>query len=112
MKLKIIVAGSGNVSAATRSNGWDVVDRVEQLGDHRRGCAAPSAATRRGVNARTVGFRSRRCAGSSRLTIDGCGLWPPSSRIFCASGTRGTSGSCAFAAEYVALSRKTCSISA
>ena len=66
-------------------------------------------ATRLGVNARAVGERRRVCAGGSRLTIDGCGLCPPASRICVTSGTSCTRGSCADAAEYVSSSRKTSS---
>lgn len=98
MNVKTIVAGSGNVSAGTRSNG-------------RAGSTASSSAstvswirgriasTRRGVKARAAGRRSRVCSGGSRLTMLGCGLWPPASRISRASGTSCTSGSCAVAAE-------------
>ena len=57
------------------------------------------AATRRGVNARDAGRRRRVWAGGSSETIEGCGRWPPSARIFRASGTSGTSGSWAVAAE-------------
>ena len=67
------------------------------------------AVTRFMLNARAAGLRSRACSGSSRLTMVGWGLWPPASRIRCASGTIGTSGAWATAAEYVAGSRNTCS---
>ena len=57
------------------------------------------AVTRFMLNARAAGLRSRACAGSSRLDMDGWGLWPPASRICWASGASGTSGSWAAAAE-------------
>ena len=68
--------------------------------------------TRRGVNARAAGLRSRPCAGGSRLTIDGCGLCPPSSSVLPTSGASAISGSCAFAALKVSGSRNTRSTSA
>ena len=70
------------------------------------------AVTRFMLNARAAGLRSLACSGSSRLTIDGWGLWPPASKIRCASGTTGTSGAWATAAEYAAGSRNTASMSA
>ena len=57
------------------------------------------AVTRFMLNARAAGLRSLACSGSSRLTMLGWGLWPPASRICWASGTRGTSGAWAAAAE-------------
>ena len=98
MNEKIILAGSGNVSAGTRSKGapGSTASSSSSTVARMRGSIA---ATRRGVNARDVGPRRRRCAGSSRLTIEGCGRCPPSARIFSASGTSATSGSWAAAAE-------------
>ncbi len=93
-----MLAGSGKAREATRSNSG-------------RPTTASSSAlvvvsmagiivvTRFTLNARAAGMRSRACAGSSRLTIEGCGLCPPASRICCASGTSGTSGAWAAAAE-------------
>ena len=98
MKEKMIDAGSGNVSAGTRSNGA-VGSTASSSASTVARTRGSIAATRRGVNARDAGRRSRVCSGWSRLTIDGCGRWPPSARIRSASGTRPTSGSCAAAAE-------------
>ena len=106
-----MLAGSGKASAATRSN-----SAAGPTASSSRAVVASMtgtrALTRFMLNARAAGLRSRACSGSSRLTIDGCGRWPPASRIRWASGTTGTSGACATAAEYVAGSRKTCSMSA
>ncbi len=57
------------------------------------------AVTRFMLKARAAGLRSLACSGSSRLTMLGWGLWPPASRICCASGTTGTSGAWVTAAE-------------
>ena len=111
MKLKMIVAGSGNVSAGTMSNGCVASTASSSSASVARTRGSISA-TRRGVNARDAGRRRRVWAGGSRLTIDGCGLCPPASRISAASGTSGTSGICAAAAEYVVGSWKTASMSA
>ncbi len=111
MNEKTMLAGSGNVSAETRSNG-----RASSTASSSSSTVAwmrsSIALTRRGVNAREAGRRRRVCAGGSSETIDGCGRCPPSARIFSASGSSLTSGSCAVAAEYVSGSRKTCSTSA
>jgi hypothetical protein len=98
MKLKMTVAGSGNVSAPTMSKGCagSTASRSSASVARTRGSIS---ATRRGVNARDAGRRRRVCAGGSRLTIDGCGLWPPASRISAAFGCSGTSGICAAPAE-------------
>jgi hypothetical protein len=111
MKLNITVAGSGNVSAGTRSKGSDasVASRHSASVARMRGSIS---CTRRGVNARAAGLRNRPCSGGSRLTIDGCGLCPPSSRMRPASGVSLTSGNCATAAENVSGCRNTCSTSA
>ena len=104
-------AGSGNASAATRSNS----SRPATASSSRAVVASIAgiiAWIRVMLNARAAGLRSRACAGSSRLTIDGCGRCPPASRISAASGTSGTRGACAAAAENVAGSRNTCSMSA
>jgi hypothetical protein len=111
MKLKIIVAGSGKVSASTRSKGAEGSTASRSCFRVARTRGSMSA-TRRGVNAREAGRRRRVCAGGSRLTIEGCGLCPPASRISAASAPSGASGTCAAAAEYVAGSRSTASTSA
>ncbi len=98
MKRKIMVSGSGWVSPPTRSTG-PVMSSASRSSRTVSRMSGSMTATRRGVNAREAGPRSRVCAGGSRLTIEGCGLWPPSSRIRVASGTTCTSGSCAGAAE-------------
>ena len=87
------------------------VDRVEELGGRLPDAGlelrdAASASSAPGGRAKPRG------AGGSRLTIDGCGLCPPSNRIRRASGTSGTSGSWAGAAEKEPGSRKTASTSA
>jgi hypothetical protein len=93
-----MLAGSGKASAPTRSNSGRPATASSSA------VAVASMAgiivvTRFTLNARAAGLRSRACAGSSRLTIDGCGLCPPASMICCASGTSGTSGAWATAAE-------------
>ena len=104
------VAGSGKVSVATRSNGADASIPASTSSRIARTRGSISA-TRRALNARAVGRRRRVCSGGSRLTIDGCGVWPPSSRIRRAWSSSATSGSCAAAAEKVAGSAKTASMS-
>ena len=98
MNENTIVAGSGNVSADTRSNG-----RVSSTASSSSSTVAwirsSIAATRRGVNAFDAGRRRRVCAGGSSETIEGCGRCPPSARILSASGSSLISGSCAVAAE-------------
>ena len=110
MSEKTIVAGSGKVSVATRSNGapastssssWATVVRTVSV----------IPATRRGVNARAVWRRTRVWSGGSRLTIDGAGRWPPPSRTSPASALSAASGSCAAPAENVSWSRKIASMS-
>ncbi len=98
MNENTIVAGSGNVSAETRSNGA-LGSTASSSSSTVAWMRSRIASTRRGVNARAAGRRNRVCSGGSRLTIEGCGLWPPASRISRASGTSCTSGSCAAAAE-------------
>ena len=98
MNEKMIVAGSGKVSAGTRSNGA-LASTASSSSSSVPRMRGSIAATRRGVNARDAGRRSRVCSGGSRLTIDGCGRWPPSARMRSASGTSATSGSWAVAAE-------------
>ena len=93
-----MLAGSGKASAATRSNSvWPATASSS------RAVVASMvgiiAVTRFMLNARAAGLRSLACSGSSRLTMDGWGLWPPASRICCASGTIGASGAWATAAE-------------
>ncbi len=111
MRLKTIVAGSGKVSEATRSNG-----SAGSIASSRSLTVArivPSIeATRRGVKARAVWRRTRVCSGGSRLTIDGAGRWPPPSSSSPASLLNAASGSCAAAAEKVSWSRKIASMSA
>src|SRR2546425_1042145 len=85
-KLKMIVAGSGNVSEETRSNGANGSTASKSRSTVAR-IRGSISATRRGVNARAVGERRRVCAGGSRLTIDGCGWCPPADKICAASGT-------------------------
>ncbi len=93
-----MLAGSGNASAATRSNSVSPATASSS-----RAVVASMvgimAVTRFMLNARAAGLRSLACSGSSRLTIDGWGLWPPASRICWASGTIGASGAWATAAE-------------
>ena len=98
MNEKTIVAGSGKVSVETRSNGA-LSSTASSSSSTVARMRSSIAATRRGVNAREAGRRRRVCAGGSSETIEGCGRWPPSARIFSASGTSGTIGSCAVAAE-------------
>ena len=93
-----MVAGSGNVSAETRSNGC-VSSTASSSSSTVAWMRGSIAATRRGVNAFEAGRRSRVCAGGSSETIDGCGRCPPSARILSASGSSLISGSCAVAAE-------------
>jgi hypothetical protein len=98
MKEKTIVAGSGNVSVETRSNGA-LSSTASSSSSTVARMRSSIAATRRGVNARDAGRRRRVWAGGSSETIEGWGRWPPSARTFSASGTSGTIGSCAVAAE-------------
>jgi hypothetical protein len=93
-----MLAGSGKASAATRSNSGRpaTASSSRAVVDSMVGTIA---VTRFMLNARAVGLRSRACSGSSKLTIDGCGLWPAPSRIFWASGVIGPSGAWATAAE-------------
>ena len=111
MKLNMIRIGSGNASASMRSNGCDGSTASSSSAAVARMRGSISV-TRRGVKARAAGLRSRPWAGGSRLTIDGCGLWPPSSSVFPTSGGSWMSGSCAFAALNVSGSRNTRSMSA
>ena len=80
MKRKIIVCGSGSVRRATMSKGSvaSITSRSSAAVSRMRGS---NSATRFGVRARPAGERSLVWAGGSRLTIDGCGLCPPSNRI-------------------------------
>ena len=93
-----MLAGNGKASAATRSN-----SASPATASSRRAVVASivgtMAVTRFMLNARAVGLRSRACSGSSRLTMDGWGLWPAPSRIFWACSVIGPSGAWATAAE-------------
>ena len=93
-----MLAGSGKASAATRSNSGSSLTASSSRAAV-ASMAGIMAVTRFMLNARAAGLRSRACAGSSRLAIDGWGWWPPASRICWASGTSGTSGAWAAAAE-------------
>jgi hypothetical protein len=105
----IVPVGSGRASAATRSNS-SASPTASSSSPAAARMPSASSAIRLEVNARLVGRRSRACAGSSRLTIEGC--WPPSARIAAASGCSGASGCWAIADEKVAESRSTRSTSA
>ena len=93
-----MLAGSGNASAATRSNSAASPTSLSSRAAV-ASMAGIMAVTRFMLNARAAGLRSLACSGSSRLTMLGCGLCPPASRICCASGTIGVSGAWATAAE-------------
>jgi hypothetical protein len=98
MRVKTIVAGSGKVSVATRSKGSAGSTASSRPLTVARIVPAIEA-TRRGVKARAVWWRTRVCSGRSRLTIDGAGRWPPPSSSSPASVLNAASGSCAAAAE-------------
>src|SRR3954465_13048777 len=68
MKLKMTVAGSGNVSVLTRSNGSAGSTASSSSVSVARTRGSISA-TRRGVNARDAGRRRRVCAGGSRVDL-------------------------------------------
>ena len=93
-----MLAGSGKASAATRSNSG-----APSIASSSRVAVASMvgiiAVTRFMLNARAAGLRSRACAGSSRLAMEGWGRWPPARRICWASGASGASGAWAAAAE-------------
>ena len=80
------------------------VDRVEQLGDGGADRAAPSPATRRGVNARAAWRRTRVCVGrveADHRRLPGGGRRRAGSRR--ASALSAASGSCAAPAENVSV---------
>ena len=94
-----MLAGSGNASAG---NQVELRTGRATASSSRAAVASMAgiiAVTRFMLNARAAGLRSLACSGSSRLTMLGCGLSQPASRICWASGTIGASGAWATAAE-------------
>ena len=107
--LKIVTAGSGKASSWTRSTSPEAGSASTSAVARSR-ITVSICAIRRAEKAREVCHLMRACSGGSRLDITASGR-NPSLRIACASGTIGSRGACAIAAENVSGSLKIASTS-